>query len=124
MSLRTVHPELVLHLSNGKRIKNLYELASELATMDEEVFRYHVQEQRNDFANWLLHIVGDEHLARVFAQIRDRRLLLAAVEKRIDQLEHPAPKLTSHTQFHFTAREYLLGVLIGAIAMLLVTRLL
>ena len=123
MSLHDVHPDHVFRVTNGKTIKNLYELASELASMDEEVFRHHVNDERNDFHNWILHIVRDEHLAQVFSEIRDRRLMLAAVEKRIQQLEHPQ-SAGHHLPWHFTAQDYLLGVVIGAVAMLMLSRIL
>jgi hypothetical protein len=123
MSIRDVHPEHVFKLKSGATIKNLYELANELSSMDEEVFRHHVNEEKNDFHNWVLHIVRDEHLASVFSEIRDRRLMLAAVEKRIDDLENPAPQLHK-LPFHFTAKEYLLGIIVGAMAMLMISRLL
>jgi len=122
-SLKDVHPDHVFKLKNGAAIKNLYELANELASMDEEVFRHHVNEEKNDFHNWVLHIIRDEHLANVFSEVRDRRLMLAAVEKRIDDLENP-PIPVHKLPFHFTAREYLLGVVIGAMAMLMISRLL
>jgi hypothetical protein len=122
MSLRDVHPDHVFRLKNGATIKNLYELANELATIDEEVFVHHVNEDKNDFHNWVLHIVRDEHLASVFSEIHDRRLMLAAVEKRINDLENPATPIHK-LPFHFTARDYLLGVLIGAMAMLMISRL-
>lgn len=123
MSLKDVHPEHVFRLKSGSTVKNMYELANELATMDEEVFSHHVNEERNDFYNWILHIIRDEHLAKVFSEIKDRRLMLAAVEKRIEQLENP-PKQLHQLPFHITAKEYLFGVIIGAIAMLMLTRLL
>jgi hypothetical protein len=122
-SLKDVHPDHAFKLKNGAAIKNLYELANELASMDEEVFRHHVNEEKNDFHNWVLHIVRDEHLANVFSEIRDRRLMLAAVERRIEDLENP-PLSVHQLPFHFTAREYLLGVVIGAMAMLMISRLL
>ncbi len=122
MSLRDVHPDHVFKLKNGATIKNLYELANELASMDEEVFRHHVNEEKNDFHNWVLHIVRDEHLATVFSEIHDRRLMLAAVDKRIRDLENPVKPL-HQLPFHITAKEYLLGVIIGAIAMMMISRL-
>jgi hypothetical protein len=122
-SLKDVHPDHIFKLKNGAAIKNLYELANELASMDEEVFRHHVNEEKNDFHNWVLHIVRDEHLANVFSEVRDRRLMLAAVEKRIEDLENP-PLSVHQLPFHITAREYLLGVVIGAMAMLMISRLL
>jgi hypothetical protein len=123
MSLKDVHPEHTFKLKNGAVIKNLYELANELATMDEETFRHHVNDEKNDFHNWVQHIVRDEHLANVFSEIRDRRLMLAAVEKRINDLENPSTPLHK-LPFHITATEYLLGIIVGAIAMLMITRLL
>ncbi len=121
--LKNVHPDHVFHLKSGSTIKNLYELANELATMDEEVFRHHVNEEKNDFHNWIQHIIRDDHLASVFGEIKDRRLMLAAVEKRISDLENP-PEPKHSLPFHFTARDYLLGILIGAMAMLMITKLL
>jgi len=121
--LKDVHPDHVFHLKSGSTIKNLYELANELATMDNEVFRHHVNDEKNDFYNWILHIIRDEHLASVFSEIKDRRLMLAAVEKRIQELEKP-PQPKHNLPFHLTARDYLLGILIGAMAMLMITRLL
>ncbi len=123
MSLKDVHPEHVFKLKSGSTVKNMYELANELATMDEETFTHHVNEERNDFYNWILHIIRDEHLARVFSEIKDRRLMLAAVEKRIEQLENP-PKPVHQLPFHITAKEYLFGIIVGAVAMLMLTRLL
>ena len=124
MNLKNVHPEHTFRLKNGKEIKNLYELASELSIMDEETFRHHVNTDKHDFYQWVLHVVRDDHLADVFSKIKDRRLMLAAVEKRIEKLEAPQKRPPSHWPMHFTARDYLLGVLIGAMAMLMMTRLL
>lgn len=121
-ALRNVHPKVVLHIKNGSIIRNLYDLANELSLMDEETFRYHVTNERNDFHDWVYHIVRDDRLATVFADLKDRRLMLAAVEKRIQQLEEQP-----HEQRHFlhlTVKEYLFGVIVGAIAMLMITRLL
>lgn len=118
--LHDAHPDHVFRTKNGKIIKNLYELGSEIAAMDEAIFRHHVTEDRNDFHNWVLHILRDEHLADVFSEIKDRRLMLAAVQKRIEQLENPQPP----APWHFTAKDYLLGIVVGAVAMLMISRLL
>ncbi len=119
-----VHPDHVFRTKDGKTIKNLSELASELAAMDEEVFQHHVTDDKNDFSAWVLHIVRDEPLARVFSEIKDRRLMLLAVQKRLQQLETPNKSTSRQSQFHFTARDYVLGIVIGAVAMLMMSRLL
>jgi hypothetical protein len=121
--LRDVHPDNVLKLKSGTVVRNLYELANELALIDEETFTCHVNRQKNDFYDWIYHIVRDDHLARVFAQIKDRRMMLAAVEKRIKDLEtFQQPPRDGH--FHLVAKHYLLGIVIGAMAMLMVSQLL
>jgi hypothetical protein len=123
MTLHDVHPTNVLRIKNGSIVRSLYDLANELALMDEEVFRYHVNDAKNDFYEWVYHMVRDVHLAKVFSELKDRRLMLAAVEKRVRQLENPEQPAGQHP-LHWGAREYLFGVIVGAIAMLMISRLL
>jgi hypothetical protein len=122
MTLHDVHPNNVLRIKNGSIVRSLYDLANELALMDEDVFRHHVSDTRNDFYEWVYHMVRDVHLAKVFSEIKDRRLMLAAVEKRVRQLENP--EQPAGHPLHWGAREYLFGVIVGAIAMLMISRLL
>jgi hypothetical protein len=48
---------------DGHIFKNLSELAECLTRMREEVFRYHVTSEKNDFVNWVRDVLGDEILA-------------------------------------------------------------
>ena len=43
--------------------KNLTELVDCLSHMTEEVFRYHVTSEKNDFSNWVRDVLGDVTLA-------------------------------------------------------------
>ena len=58
--------------SDGKRLKNIYQLVDELETMQEEVFRQHVNEFKNDFANWIENVFEGKSLADELRQIEDR----------------------------------------------------
>lgn len=49
--------------TDGKIIANLVELRDALATMADDVFRYHVTRDRNDFAAWIEHVLQDPELA-------------------------------------------------------------
>ncbi len=49
---------------NGQVFQNLEELAEALAGLDEDSFRYHVNESKNDFSSWVREVIGDEKLAR------------------------------------------------------------
>ena len=49
---------------DGRYLKNLEELKSALEQMTEETFRYHSNETRCDFSNWVRDVIGDEKLSR------------------------------------------------------------
>lgn len=59
-------------LKDGKKLKNVFELVDSLKDMHEEVFREHVNEVRNDFANWLEDIFNERSLAEELKAIEDR----------------------------------------------------
>jgi hypothetical protein len=117
-----VHPNNVLRLKSGSIVRNLSDLANELALIDDYTFQYHVNDQKHDFHDWVYHMVRDDRLAKALSAIKDRRLMLAAVEKRIQELQNPSPEKPKH--WHFSAKDYLLGIIIGGIAMMMLSRLL
>jgi len=61
--LKRVKPEFYFVVVDGKKIKNLPELAIALDSMTEEVFSHHVTDERNDFANWVRDAIGEIELA-------------------------------------------------------------
>jgi hypothetical protein len=52
-----------LKLKNGKNIKSLEELRSELKKMSNEIFKFHVNNKRNDFYNWVKKELKNHKLA-------------------------------------------------------------
>ena len=50
--------------SDGRELKNLLELETALKEMSEETFRYHSNENKNDFSKWVGDVIGDEELSR------------------------------------------------------------
>jgi hypothetical protein len=49
---------------DGRVVNNLPELGVALKQMDEETFRHHSSESRNDFSNWVRDVIGDDKLSR------------------------------------------------------------
>ena len=86
-SLRDVHGDHVFHVKDGPKLRNLYELERELRRMNDLQFAHHVNNAKNDFYNWVFHIVRDEDLASNLSQIRERVAMADVVEKRITKLE-------------------------------------
>lgn len=71
----------------GNEIKNLEELISRLNAMKEEEFRHHVNESKNDYANWIRHVIKDEILAVELDKTQDKDASIKAIEDRVNELK-------------------------------------
>ncbi len=70
-------------VADGKKLKNIIELADAFETMSEEVFRHHVNEARNDFSNWVRDIFYDHSLADDISRARNKVDAQVAVLRRL-----------------------------------------
>ncbi len=50
-------------LLDGRTLQNIMDLAIALENMEDHVFGHHVNSNRNDFANWIRHVMRDGELA-------------------------------------------------------------
>jgi hypothetical protein len=73
--------------NDGKIIKNLAELVVSLNGMSAETYRYHRNEERNDFSRWVRDVVGDTRLAEELGRASSREEAGRAVAERISFLE-------------------------------------
>lgn len=85
-----VPEEKAFRLVNGAYIKNLNELYSALMNADEQVFRHHVNESRNDFGNWVKDVHKDYRLANSIFLAQDREECAKAVRDRLYESEKSA----------------------------------
>jgi len=51
-------------VNDGTVLKNVLDLSKQLDKMTDEVFRYHVNEMKNDFASWIKLVFKEEKLAK------------------------------------------------------------
>ena len=84
--LKDVPQENYFYVCNGKVLKNLKELRDELMQMDEGTFRYHVNEAKNDFSNWINDILKNKKLADDLRRANSPQEILAIVETRIKKV--------------------------------------
>lgn len=61
--LGDVSPSHCFYLCNGAILKNLDDMLNALQNIDDEVYEYHANNEKNDFCNWIKDIVGDTELA-------------------------------------------------------------
>ena len=59
-------------VKDGKAIKNVIELSNELDKMTDDIFKHHVNEMKNDFANWIKDIFKEEKLAKELFKTTDK----------------------------------------------------
>lgn len=71
---------------DGRYLKNLPELEAALKQMTEETFRYHVNETKSDFSNWVKDVIGDEKLSRDLQIYTTRAQAARSVAERIASL--------------------------------------
>ena len=81
--LKDVNPENNFWASDGRSIKNLFELADVLESMSHETFSSHVNEHKNDFSAWLNDVVGAKELAVKMGEIKDKTQSHVSVLKYI-----------------------------------------
>ena len=77
--------EFKLHYGGRDRhLKNIVDLRLELESMSLDEFSHHVSTQKNDFANWVLHAIGDTSLSKDLFKTTDKDKTISLVKKRID----------------------------------------
>lgn len=82
-----VRPENSFYLKDGRILRNIYELSEAIRLMKDDVFRYHVNSSKNDFANWIGDVLGDEELANKVSKIKEPKAMHRAISSRIAAIE-------------------------------------
>jgi hypothetical protein len=77
-----ISPEKYFILKDGTHIKSIKELAMMMDSMSDDSFSFHVNEEKNDFANWIRDVFGKEDLADSLLALKCRK------ENQIALLKH------------------------------------
>lgn len=75
-------------LVKGGEIGNLEELDKALEEMDNDTFKHHVTDKRNDFEVWVRNSIKDETLADTLVNIKSKDATYKAVKLRIKSLKN------------------------------------
>ena len=70
-------------VADGRKLKNIIELADALETMSEEIFRHHVNEAKNDFSAWVKDVFYDHSLAEDILRAKNRLETQIVVLRRL-----------------------------------------
>lgn len=79
-------------LCDGSVLKNLGELLKTMRRMKKDIYNYHVNEERNDFSNWIKDIVGDTKLAGELSKTESKKAAIMVLGERIKWLKKKSKK--------------------------------
>jgi hypothetical protein len=71
---------------DGRVFRDLADLAHGLESMTDEIFAYHANNDKNDFAKWVADVIGDQQLAGELGRAKGRVAAAAAVQVRLTVL--------------------------------------
>lgn len=83
MALICAHNDECFWTTDGKVLANLVELRDTLDSMAEEVFTYHVNKEKNDFADWVESVLQDAELAAALRKAKKASTAKTVVVRRL-----------------------------------------
>jgi hypothetical protein len=87
-----VTPDKYFVLCDGRKLKSGKELADTLQSISDDMFKYHVTDTKNDFANWINDVFGEPDLAKKIRTIRNK------MEVSVELYRHMFDKLDKLTR--------------------------
>src|SRR3989338_9389363 len=73
-------------LCSSDLLRSLSALFAALQKADDEVFRYHVNRDKNDFEVWIREVIKDKDLAREIARVKTKETLVRKITERVEDL--------------------------------------
>lgn len=90
--LGAVPQDVSFKVRNGTVIRSIPDLHKAILSMDQATFEYHVNAQRNDFAQWIEDVQQDHELAHVLKNARTKAAVIRILGTRIGQLHQITTK--------------------------------
>ena len=85
--------EKAFWLSNGQKIDSIKDLYRILDNINDEVFAYHVNSERNDFSTWIKGVFHEKDLAEKISKIQTKKKIKSAIGGWIYESVHKKVKL-------------------------------
>lgn len=73
-------------LCTNENLRSIEDVSKALEKASDDVFRYHVNRDKNDFEVWIRDIVKDKDLAREIARVKTKETLVRKITERIEGL--------------------------------------
>jgi hypothetical protein len=86
--LGDVPPEKSFWVNDGMLVRSIQDLPKVLEEMDDEIFKYHVNEEKNDFVKWIDEVIRDKELANSLRNVRKKDSMIRRIRGRIEYLKN------------------------------------
>jgi hypothetical protein len=83
--LKVVPQSKSFWICTNEYLRSLNTLADALERVSDDVFRYHVDKYKNDFATWVKDAVDDKDLAREISRIKTRYTLIRKIRENTEE---------------------------------------
>jgi len=88
------------YFTSGRRASSIEELKAILESMSEAEFRHHVNNERNDFANWVEGVFAEFKLAKNLREVSERDGMIIILEDFLAEKHRPLPPIIEHHAAH------------------------
>ena len=87
-ALRSVTGTLTFKLANGREVSSLFELAHVFDNLEENIYQYHANEGKNDFAEWITNVFKSKPLAEAIRALPKRDAQVKILKYLVHELDH------------------------------------
>lgn len=105
--LMKVPAQVSFWLCTNEQLRNLDELSIALKKANDEVFRYHVNRDKNDFEAWIRETIKDKELAREISRIKTRSTLIRKLDERVLELRKAIKRTAKPVKLKKSAKKIL-----------------
>lgn len=85
--LSEVDGDDIFLLANNKKVSSIKELYVLLQRLDDKIFYFHVNEEKNDFYNWVRDVYQDKKLADDLLWCTNKESMIFCLKSRIEEAE-------------------------------------
>jgi len=80
-----IQPDQYFYARNESIITDLSDLKSALENMDDDSYNHHVTDERNDFSEWIKHVIGDKKLANSLLHSKSKKEAISMIDKKLEK---------------------------------------
>ena len=91
-------PKEYFYIMNGEVLKDLHELLDSLKKIDDASFLHHVNDAKNDFAEWISQCIKETGLADEIRKLKSKDEIISKIEMHLGQQKKKVFSIAKHVK--------------------------